>query len=67
MTMAESLSLAPATLAVVDGDLLRAPIFTEHYALPPDDGFPCETTPADRWRHIATGIARVDAPARQHV
>ena len=33
MTMTESLSRAPATLAAFDGDLLRARIFTEKYTL----------------------------------
>ena len=63
--MAESLSLAPATLAAFAEDLLRARIFTEKYALRTDDGSPGERTPADLWRRVATGIARVEAPARQ--
>lgn len=65
MTMTESFSLAPATLAAFDGDLLRARIFTEKYALRTDDGVPCETTPAELWRRVATGIASVEAPAQQ--
>ena len=63
MTMTESLSLAPATLAAFDGDLLRARIFTEKYALRTGDGSLRETTPADLWWRVATGMAGVEAPA----